>query len=645
MTPDMNPDTLFLHTAVPHLAIDPYANTVVDANLEACRLLRRDRVEIRAMPASALFCNTCLPALMVFSEEVITRQRGHTDQLRLRVDDDSREVEATGRTCSAGDQTVLHLALQPADELEQRRQRADADRHYHHGIGHWGRMARVFREFEWKNRLLLDAAGEGIYGVDRDGNTTFVNPAAQRILGYSVEELAGRNMHTTVHHSHGDGSHYRVEECPIFEALRDGKVHTVEDDVFWSKHGKPIDVEYTSTPVRENDEIVGVVVIFRDVSQRKADQHRLLEALEEVRSLKNRLEMENAYLQEEINSEYNHHRIIGRSAGVRNIIRQIDLVAPTEATVLIYGESGTGKELIARSIHESSHRSGRALIRVNCAAVPDDLFESEFFGHVKGAFTGATHDRAGRFELADGGTLFLDEVGEIPLHLQGKLLRVLQEQQFERIGDSATRTVDVRIVAATNKDLRQLVQEGRFREDLFFRLSVFPIESVPLRERKEDIPLLARLFLDKAATRAHKPTLKMSLGDLEKLQAYDWPGNIRELENAIERLVILAPTDTVRVEDNLLGRQAAETTASDAPEQTLERESDLRRRQRQSILHALEAAQGKVFGPAGAAEMLGLKPTTLASRIKRLGIEPRQFKPTPGARETAPAARPLPDLW
>ncbi|MAT95169.1 MAG: Fis family transcriptional regulator [Halioglobus sp.] len=619
----MSTQHLFNDAAVPQLVLDPFEDVLLEANLEACRLLRRDRLALQRSRPSSLFAGS-LDSLIVFTQELLENSRGCTRNLQVEVGGERHPVEVSGRTASSSGDLRVYLGLQLVDELEARRQHAEAARHYQSGIGHWSRVAGVFREFERENRLLLDAAGEGIYGIDRDGNTTFVNPAAQRILGYSPEELAGRNMHTMVHHSHGDGTHFCLQDCPIFAALRDGEVHSVDEDVFWSRQGKPVDVEYTSTPIEEDGEIVGVVVVFRDITQKKADRRRLLAALEEVQTLKNRLELENAYLQEEISSEYNHHRILGRSAGVQNTIRQIQLVAPTDATVLISGESGTGKELIARSIHEASERSQRPLIRVNCAAVPEDLFESEFFGHVRGAFTGATGDRPGRFELADGGTLFLDEVGEIPLHLQGKLLRVLQEQQFERIGDTVTRSVDVRIVAATNCDLRELVSQGRFREDLYFRLNVFPIHSVPLRERKEDIPLLAQLFLQKAATRAHKPAMKISLGELERLSEYHWPGNIRELENVIERQVILATGDAVRVGDLVPARTAGPRQVASAPD--LEVEEDLQRRQRRNILLALERSGGKVSGSGGAAQLLGVKPTTLASRIKRYRIDTRQFK-------------------
>ena len=300
-------------------------------------------------------------------------------------------------------------------------------------------------------------------------------------------------------------------------------------------------------------------------------------------------------------------------------------MAPTDASVLISGESGTGKELIARAIHENSSRSGRPLIRVNCASIPRELFESEFFGHVKGAFTGAVSDRAGRFELADGGTLFLDEVGEIPLELQSKLLRVLQEQQFERIGDNRTRRVDVRVIAATNRHLKQEVSDKRFREDLYFRLNVFPIESVPLRHRIDDVPLLASHFIQRACEKFNKPTVKLSKVDMQRLQAYAWPGNIRELIHVIERAVILAQGERLRLD--LPETLNAVTPAGNDSDARISILSDHERQQRDrnNIINALRATGGKVFGPDGAARLLEVKPTTLASRIKRLNINKLDF--------------------
>jgi PAS domain S-box-containing protein len=465
-------------------------------------------------------------------------------------------------------------------------------------------------------------AGEGIYGVNAEGKTTFVNPAAERMLGWTAEELVGRDMHSMVHHTHPDGSHYRDHDCPIYAAFRDGVVHRVEHEMFWRKDGTSFRVDYTSTPIRDRGELIGAVIVFRDISQRHEADEKLRAAHQEVDSLRERLELENAYLQEQIRLDGNHHGIIGESAAIQKTLKQVELVAPTDATVLITGESGTGKELVARAIHEASRRGNRPLIRVNCAAIPADLFESEFFGHAKGAFKGALRDRIGRFELADGGTLFLDEIGEIPLALQGKLLRVLQEGQFERVGEERTRHVDVRVIAATNRDLKAQVRRGRFREDLYFRLNVFPIDLVPLRERPDDIPLIAVHLLQEATRKLNSGKLLLTEGDARRLAQYAWPGNVRELQNVIERAAILARNGRVRIDlpEGISAIQNGRRTPSNGGKISILTEDDRRDRDRANILSALEACNGKVFGRGGAAELLDLKPTTLAARIKSLGI-------------------------
>ena len=618
-------DSLHFHfSATAQLAIDPIADAVIAVNLEFCDLLEVPVEKVRRMRVSQLFAG-CFPTFIVFTEEIISCGKAWSDQLVIDTTGGEQRVEVNGILAANGGDIKVYLSIQRIAEIDQYREHADAHRHYLSGIGHWSQVSRTFQEFERENRLLLDAAGEGIYGVDANGITTFVNPAAQQILGYTALDLAGRNMHNTVHYCHSDGSHFSIKDCPIFAAFKDGVVHTVEDDIFWNKAGEPLDVQYTSTPINDNGVIVGAVVIFRDISQKKASERKLIEALKEVEHLKNRLEMEKAYLQEEISSEFNYHRMIGNSQALKNALQQINLVAPTDATVLIHGESGTGKELIARAIHENSHRSDRPLIRVNCAAIPVDLFESEFFGHVKGAFTGAISERPGRFELADGGTLFLDEVGEIPLYLQSKLLRVLQEQELERIGGNKTRKVDVRIIAATNRDLSVLVERQEFREDLYFRLNVFPLQSVALRERREDISLLTQHFLKKACSRANKVGLKLPISELEKLEAYHWPGNIRELENVIERQVILATSNTIRFDTSLLEPKDTLTQPIQVNQYAIITETELKNQDRRNILRALERTQGKVFGKGGAAELLELKPTTLASRIKKYNINLRDF--------------------
>jgi transcriptional regulator with GAF, ATPase, and Fis domain len=333
------------------------------------------------------------------------------------------------------------------------------------------------------------------------------------------------------------------------------------------------------------------------------------------------LETQIASLLDEIRSEHNFGYIIGKSSGLSQVMQQVQLVAPTEATVLITGESGTGKELVARAIHEHSRRNGRALVKLNCSSVPESLFESEFFGHVRGAFTGALKDKPGRFELADGGTLFLDEIGEAPLAMQAKLLRVLQEQELERIGDTRTRKVSVRIIAATNRDLMKEVDEGRFRHDLFYRLSVFPIEVPPLRERSEDIAPLSAHFVRQSARRMNRPEPPISKAALSQLASYDWPGNVRELQNAIERAIILWQGGPLTFD--LSGSRAAEKSGQPAKPTAMRSpltRDELRRQERDAIAAALKQTNGKVSGRGGAAELLGMKPTTLASRISALGL-------------------------
>ena len=311
--------------------------------------------------------------------------------------------------------------------------------------------------------------------------------------------------------------------------------------------------------------------------------------------------------------------MVGASPALRKVLQQVELVAETDATVLITGESGTGKELVARAIHDQSRRRRAPLVKVNCGAIPDTLFESEFFGHVKGSFTGALRDRPGRFELAQGGTLVLDEIGEVPLAMQPRLLRALQEKEVERIGDVRSRKVDVRIVAVTNRDLAAEVEAGRFRADLFYRLNVFPIRMPSLRERREDIPLLAAHFVRAAARRIGRDAPRLPEAVLAEMSGRDWPGNIRELENAIERAVILARGGELRLEAS--GREPAVTSpASSAFSAPLLTRAAIEQHQRDSIAAALAQTGGKVAGPDGAAALLGLKPTTLYSRIIALGL-------------------------
>ncbi len=356
-------------------------------------------------------------------------------------------------------------------------------------------------------------------------------------------------------------------------------------------------------------------------------------AWEEVESLRHRLEQENDYLQEEVRHGNSFGEMIGQSSALQKVGEQIELVAPTNSTVLVTGESGTGKELVAREIHRHSSRSERPLIKVNCAAIPRELYDSEFFGHTKGSFTGAVRDRVGRFELADGGTLFLDEIGEIPLDLQSKLLRVLQEGELERVGEERTRKVDVRIIAATNRDLKSESEARRFRSDLYYRLSVFPIELPSLAERKEDIPLLAEHLLSQLARKLGRPVPRLTLINVRELQEYDWPGNIRELQHVLERSLILAKSGKLRLS---LSSGNADTKLPDHSNRTgpvaaeeILTISELRAFEARNIHRALERAGGKIYGSGGAAELLDMKPTTLSSRIKSLGMDRKKLGSPP----------------
>jgi formate hydrogenlyase transcriptional activator len=324
-----------------------------------------------------------------------------------------------------------------------------------------------------------------------------------------------------------------------------------------------------------------------------------------------RLAKEKSYLENEIRTEHNFEEIIGESPALKRVLKQVEIVAPTDSTALILGETGTGKELIARAIHNLSGRQARTFVKLNCAAIPTGLLESELFGHEKGAFTGAIATKVGRFELADGGTLFLDEVGDIPLELQSKLLRVLQEQEFERLGSTRTIRVDIRLVAATNRDLAQAVADKQFRSDLYYRLNVFPMVSPPLRERPEDIPLLVRYFAQKHSRRMNKQIERIPSETMTTLSRYHWPGNVRELENLIERAAILSPGVELHVPLAELKTTASEV---DQPVTTLEAA------EREHILRALQAAKWVISSPSGAAAKLGMKRTTLQSKMQKLGI-------------------------
>ncbi len=453
--------------------------------------------------------------------------------------------------------------------------------------------------------LTMERISEGIYWFDDKLRFIKVNQAAADLLGYSKEELMGkRGMDINPSFS------YEKSKALWMETKEKGSLTFNTYHV--RKDGSEIPVEITNNIINWEGKDFKCSVV-RDITERKNNELKLLEAYNEIETLKNKLEKQNSYLREEIKVQYNFDEIIAENKQCKQLLKRIEQVSKTSSTVLIVGETGTGKELFARAIHNHSDRSENTLIKLNCAALPPQLVESELFGHEKGAFTGAVNKRIGKFELADKSTLFLDEVGEMPLDIQAKLLRVLQEGEFERVGGNETIKVDVRIIAATNKNLEEAIAEKEFREDLYYRLNVFPLNPVPLRQRKSDIPYLASHFLKRFEKRMGKTIDSISKETMEKLMNYDWPGNIRELENVIERAMITS-NNILELDDWLPVR---------LPEKTGSKFID---KERSLIIETLIKTKGKVSGAGGAAELLEINPKTLESKIRKLKIDKRDLQ-------------------
>ena len=472
----------------------------------------------------------------------------------------------------------------------------------------------------FKYRTLYRSTPAMLHTIDGDGRIVTVTDHWLQKLGYTRKEVLGRPISDffveTERKLYGNRKRLR-------DMINEGDFSNIERQLV-TRDGKILDLVISSISLRDaNGDISRMLVASKDVTERNRVERKLRQTLAENARLREELELERDYLREEVNVALNFGRIVGTSPALKQMLSRVEAVANTPASVLLLGESGVGKELVAREIHMQSPRANGPLVKVNCASIPKELFESEFFGHVKGAFTGAVRDRIGRFQLADGGTIFLDEVGEIPLELQGKLLRVLQESEFERVGDDVTRSVDVRVVAATNRVLEELIVEGEFREDLFYRLSVFPVNVPPLRERGDDVIQLAQHFLEQAARDFGRDPMTLTQSQAEKLRRYDWPGNVRELKNVIERAVILSPGNVLRLDKSMpdprpdedvrdVSKQAADSVLS---------EDEMREFQKRNIIAALKQSNWRVSGAGGAAEILGVKPTTLADRIRTYGIQ------------------------
>lgn len=497
-------------------------------------------------------------------------------------------------------------------------------------------------------RVLFEITTALVSKLPMDELFSAISEQLSRVVAYdfavmTLLDKASGEFHLTGLHSPA-GMHFepdetsgRPEGLPSDEAIATGKPVVVSEPDFdrfpsplYRKYAKlgfqatcsipfesgngvagALDLARKSTEPFTNEEVELLVQVARQIAV--ATENSV--AYRELSQLKDKLATEKLYLEDEIRLDQNMGNMIGESLAFQSVLGAIQVVAPTNATVLIEGETGTGKELVARALHDLSGRSKRSFIKVNCAAIPATLLESELFGHEKGSFTGAFAQKIGRFELAHQGTLFLDEVGEIPLELQSKLLRAIQEQELERLGGNRTIRLDVRFVAATNRSLKQMVEEGKFRSDLYYRLHVFPLAVPPLRERREDIPLLIRYFTQKYATRMNRSIDSIPSSSIEALTNYHWPGNIRELQNIIERSVILSPGQVLQVALPEMAKPTAASARSLRFNEAGERDR---------ILAALREAQGKVAGPNGAASRLGLRRTTLQSRMKKLGIE-RQY--------------------
>jgi PAS domain S-box-containing protein len=564
--------SFFEHSNDALFVFDPVHDAIIEVNPRACELLGYAREELLALPISAVHPGE-LPRFQEFAQGVLREGSGWTDELTcVTKDSTTLAVEISASTVDIeGGRSVIAWVR----DVTQRKE-AEAK----------------LRESEERFRRLVERAADAIYVFEPDGRVVEVNQQAVDSTGYHRGVLSRMRVWDIWEGFSPERVRRNIEEIERTGPTTIAGYHR-------RKNGTRFPVEVRTCLLDERG-TKRVLALARDISER-------VEAEEQRR----RLNLEKVYLQEEIEMEHNFGEIVGGSRSIKKLFREIERVAATDSTVLITGETGTGKELVARAIHGASARKDRVLVKVNCAALSPGLIESELFGHEKGAFTGATQRRVGRFELADGGSIFLDEIGDLPAELQVKLLRVLQDGEFERVGGSKTIRVDVRVMAATNRDLDRAVEEQRFRSDLYFRLKVYPIHVAALRDRRGDIPVLVNYLTQKYAKRMGKTIQTVPQRALNALQSYEWPGNVRELENVIERAVIVSPETELELGEWL--RESGPVAVEGAL-------PTLDEAQRRHIVTALEHTGWRVSGPKGAARILGMKPTTLQARMKKLGI-------------------------
>ncbi len=498
------------------------------------------------------------------------------------------------------------------------------------------------RQLKLDNANILQTMGEGLLELELNGKIRYANQAALTFTGWGIEELLGQDFHSCIQHSDNLGQRQADSVSSIYRALRERETSQSDNEFFWNKSGVCFPVEYTITPLLDRVIINDPYrkkkrdyknrqdtsfILFSDISVRKKNEEKLKNALNAVKKLKEKLQAENIYLQQEIKTEQYFFGIVGKSDALVKVLGEVEHVAKTDSTVLINGQSGTGKEAIARAIHELSLRKDRPLIKVNCGAIAESLVESELFGHVKGAFTSAINDRSGHFELADGGTIFLDEIGELSLDIQVKLLRVIQEQEIQPVGSQEVKKVNVRFIAATNRELKTMVAEKTFRADLFYRLNVFPIFVPSLKERRSDIPLLTEHFLKIFSQKLNKKLDSVSRESMDLMMDYHWPGNIRELQNVIERSAILAQQSVVEIDDMILPVDPGNDFPNSKQQNTKQAQyyathsKTLAENEREFIIKTLEQVDWVIGGKKGAAEILGVPVSTLRSRMKKLGIK------------------------